>query len=673
VEELDCLHQSSMRLLHINELPDQLALILETVIDFQGAAKGLVALRDTAAGGSYRIVAHRGFSQSALQTIPRLVSGNGTVQDALAKGDPVVLEDVESDPRFAGHLELMRREGIRAAHGTPLIASTGEVLGLLNVHFAEPRAATERETRLAEICARKAAVFVERANARASAKRIDQRFRVALESSAVPFDILSPVRNDIGLIVDFRFEYLNPEGAKFLRRAPEQLLGRLLSEVFPGVWELPGLLDHHRAVLETGEARQFEVQASRDGRNLWLSVVASPLPDAIAIWFSDITERKQHAQMLEEADRRKDEFLATLAHELRNPLAPIRYAIQILRAGSASPGQRALSYEVIDRQVGHMALMLDDLLDVSRITRGAFQLRKVPTELAHVVSAGIEIARPLIESKGHELQVDLGAEPTQIDVDPLRLSQVMGNLLTNAAKYTDNGGRIRIASGCENGMAWISVSDNGVGISAESLQDVFAMFTQVKTSEDRSRGGLGIGLALARGLVNLHGGSLDAYSEGLGKGSCFTVRLPACQAAQSGAKPADVPQLSGGKLLQILVADDNKDAAETLALLLRLEGHDVALAFDGEAAWSEFQRIMPDIALLDMGMPKLSGEQVARKIRTLTQRPSKLIAISGWGQADDKRRAYEAGFDHHVTKPINMPTLRQLLVESVAPSRTGGL
>jgi signal transduction histidine kinase/CheY-like chemotaxis protein len=659
VEELDCLHQCSMRLLKTTELADQLAVILDSVLEFHNADKGLLTLRNPA-DGVVTVAAHRGFSRAGVEMLAAISSRSESTKEALANHERILNEDVETNTRFQEYRELARLEGFRSAHTTSLVSSSGGALGMLTVCFAEPRKVTEREALLADICAQKATVFIERANARENAARIDQRFRVALESSAVPFIILLPIRDSAGEIVDFRYDYANPKAAEFLRHPLKKLLGARVSEVVLGAWDRPGLLDRYTGILESGRADEFELPCHRDGIEDWRLVVASPLEQSLAVWFADITDRKHHAQSLEEADRRKDEFLATLAHELRNPLAPIRHATVISRSEKASPEQKRWSHEVIDRQVQHMSLMLDDLLDVSRITRGALQLRKSQIELASVISAGVEIARPLIEARQHSLTFDPLAESLMILADPLRLTQVMGNLLTNAAKYTPNGGHIHISAGGDAGEAWISVADNGEGLSADVLQDIFRMFAQVKATEDRAGGGLGIGLALARGLVSLHGGMIEVHSDGLGKGSRFIVRLP--RGDIENTQPKDLaPNAVSGSARQVLVADDNKDAAEALAELLRLDGHHVVLAFDGEAAVAEFQRSAPEVALIDIGMPKLSGLQVARQIRQLTKHPVKLIAISGWGQESDKRRNCEAGFDHHITKPIDINMLRHLL------------
>jgi len=377
----------------------------------------------------------------------------------------------------------------------------------------------------------------------------------------------------------------------------------------------------------------------------------------------EISRREAAEQALRETDRRKDEFLATLAHELRNPLAPIRQAALISQATAATDAQKRWSHEVITRQVQHMSLLLDDLLDVSRITRGTLELRKKRTELASVIDAAVETARPVIDSKRHRLEITTAPERIHFEADPLRIAQVLSNLLTNAAKYTDPEGTIRLTALRDGDTIEITVSDTGIGLSADSLPDVFRMFSQVKSHHDRSDGGLGIGLALARGLVTLHGGTIQAQSKGLGHGSQFTVRLPLGASAEpsSDAPPAGdtVPSAAGRR---VLVADDNRDAAESLAMLLRMDGHDVSVATDGTEAVALFARIQPDFAILDIGMPGLNGYEVARRMRKdAKERPLRLIAVTGWGQQADKALAFAAGFDHHFTKPLEPDKLLDLL------------
>jgi signal transduction histidine kinase len=364
-----------------------------------------------------------------------------------------------------------------------------------------------------------------------------------------------------------------------------------------------------------------------------------------------------------DADRRKDEFLATLAHELRNPLAPIRQAALISKAPTATDAQKRWSHDVIDRQVQHMSLLLDDLLDISRVTRGTLALRMQSTELATVIESAVETARPTIDTKRHVLSVDIPAAPVHFTADPLRVAQVLSNLLTNAAKYTDPEGEIRITACCVGEDVVICVVDSGIGISAATLPRVFNMFSQVHSNTDRSEGGLGIGLSLAKGLIELHGGTIEASSAGLGCGSEFTVRLPRRAAAGKSLNPA-APATAARPPRQrrILIADDNRDSAETLAALLRMEGHEVTSVHDGPVALSVFSELKPDVALLDIGMPGLTGYEVARKMRQSGPKaPLTLIAITGWGQDIDKERAFAAGFDHHLTKPVDPQRLVELL------------
>ena len=376
----------------------------------------------------------------------------------------------------------------------------------------------------------------------------------------------------------------------------------------------------------------------------------------------EIASRERAEAALREADRRKDEFLATLAHELRNPLAPIRQAALISQSPTATEAQKRWSHDVISRQVQHMSLLLDDLLDVSRITRGTLELRRQPTELAAIVEAAVETARPAIDAKRHELLVDIPSAAVRFSADPLRLAQVLSNLLTNAAKYTDPEGQIRVGAGVSAGTLTVSVTDSGIGIPPQDIAGVFAMFSQVKSTQDRSEGGLGIGLALAKGLVELHNGTLEAHSRGVGFGSEFIVRLPLTHADRQSSQPASEQHGPRSSSRRVLIADDNRDAAESLAVLLRMDGHEVTLAYDGPQALAVLAHARPEVALLDIGMPGLNGYEVARRVRHgPLGHAVTLIAVTGWGQDRDKAQAREAGFDHHFTKPVDPVRLSELL------------
>jgi signal transduction histidine kinase/CheY-like chemotaxis protein/PAS domain-containing protein len=366
---------------------------------------------------------------------------------------------------------------------------------------------------------------------------------------------------------------------------------------------------------------------------------------------------------LKESDRRKDEFLAMLAHELRNPLAPIRNAAQIFRARSPLGPELQWATEVIDRQVDQMTRLIDDLLDVSRITRGKIQLRKERVELAAVVRSAVEASRPFVESGGHELTVTMPPEPIELEADLMRLSQVLLNLLNNAVKYTDRGGHIWLRAQREDGLVSIRVKDDGIGIPAEMLPRIFEMFTQVDRSLERSQGGLGIGLTLVQRLVEMHGGTVTAYSAGPGTGSEFVVRLP--PAGEPGEQRPENPALGEARAAtssrRILVVDDNRDSADSLGMLLRMLGNEVRTAHDGMEAVSAEADFQPEVVLLDIGLPKLSGYGAARRIREARGDAVVLIAVTGWGQEEDRRRSAEAGFDHHLTKPVDLGTLHELL------------
>jgi len=524
--------------------------------------------------------------------------------------------------------------------------------------------------RLGELCAGMSAMLEQRDEAMRRAIATSRRLEVALDTSVVPFCLVQPVRDDQGRIVTFRWEYVNAAAARLLGRPAGEVARLSVRETLgAGVQLEPGLLARTLDALRSSATVQFETWAAAGERKRWFDVIASPYDGGLAIWFTDVTRRREHEEALRQADRRKDEFLATLAHELRNPLAPIRQAAAIARSPDAGEERKAWSYGVIERQVGHMAMLLDDLLDVSRITRGKLQLRKAPTPLGEAVTAALESAQPLVEARRQHLRTQLPTAPIWLDADRLRLAQVLSNLLTNASKFTPEGGTIVLTARGEDDGAVIEVADNGCGIAAEALGDIFEMFTQVRGPDAGRAGGLGIGLALSRGLVQLHGGRLEARSDGLGRGSTFAVWLP-CVISGQPQPEAPAVQPATARAHRILVADDNRDAAQSLADLLRIQGHEVSVAFDGEEALREFGRTAPEIVLLDIGMPKMNGNQVARAIRARADgRRALLVAITGWGQERDRQAARDAGFDLHFTKPVDPSQVLQLLEER--PSGAG--
>jgi signal transduction histidine kinase/CheY-like chemotaxis protein len=369
---------------------------------------------------------------------------------------------------------------------------------------------------------------------------------------------------------------------------------------------------------------------------------------------------RRHLAELREADQRKDEFLATLGHELRNPLSPLLTSVELLRLSAPTDPTIGRVVGVMQRQASHLVRLVDDLLEVSRITRGLIEVQGEPLELAEVIAAAVETSRPVIEASAHRLTVEVPSEPLTVLGDSVRLTQVFANLLNNAAKYTDPGGTIELTMRHTRHTAFISVRDTGIGIDREHLSSVFDMFTQVSRSDRRTQGGLGIGLTLVRSLVALHGGSVTASSEGRGRGSTFEVRLPLAVVAEKA--PHGTNGRKGFDGWRVLVVDDNQDATDTLQTLLESLGAEVAAAGNGRDALAQFERFEPDAVLLDIGMPGMDGYEVARRIRAMPSGGgTPLIALTGWGQQEDVRRCFEAGFDHHLVKPLDVDKLWEIV------------
>lgn len=408
----------------------------------------------------------------------------------------------------------------------------------------------------------------------------------------------------------------------------------------------------------------------RDGSYRWFLTRAVAERDEqgrVLGWYgtsTDIDEGKRVSKALRDADRRKDEFLATLSHELRNPLAPIRNAAQILSSPALAPTQLQWAHRVIQRQVKHMAWLLDDLLDVARITRGKLELKRERVPLSSIIEPAIEAARPLIDLKQHELSIRVPEGPVFVFADTVRLSQILGNLLTNAAKYTKPCGRIECEVSVAGEALRILVRDNGIGIAPEHLEHVFDMFAQIDQGVSRTEGGLGIGLSIVKGLTELHGGTVTVRSAGHGQGSEFALTLPVVDSAK--ASDTAAPAAGGAASVRgrrVLVADDNHDAGDSLAMLLELFGHEVRVAHCGGDALEQARSFLPEFVLLDIGMPDLSGYDVAAELRRQPWGTGmRLIALTGWGQDRDRQRAKEAGFDHHLTKPVDTDALQRTLV-----------
>jgi PAS domain S-box-containing protein len=444
---------------------------------------------------------------------------------------------------------------------------------------------------------------------------------------------------------------------------------RMMNEFFPSVEATGhGEIEVRFRHFKTGQAR-------------WMAYKVLKLDDesgravAFATVSQDVSERRrmedhlrQLAADLAEADRRKDEFLATLAHELRNPLAPLSNTLEILKRSTSPDAAARRGFDTMERQLEQLVRLVDDLLDLSRITHNRIELRKRGVELAPLVRQAVLAAQPLADASHHTIEVSLPPDPIHLHADPVRLTQVFGNLLNNSCKYTPPGGTIRVTAQRNGDDAIVTVTDTGIGIPADKLESIFDMFTQIDRSLEQSQGGLGIGLTLVKRLVEMHGGSVEARSAGEGLGSAFTVRLPALRESIDVAPLPAKETRPGAMTYRILVVDDNRDSAESLAMLLTLTGHDVFTAHDGQEAFDAAERHRPDVALLDIGLPVLNGHDVCRRIR---QQPwgqaMVLVALTGWGQDEDRRRSQEAGFDGHLVKPVDHTRLMTLLASLTEP------
>jgi PAS domain S-box-containing protein len=457
----------------------------------------------------------------------------------------------------------------------------------------------------------------------------------------------------------------------------QDLRGRSHYDVFP---ELPERWKeiHRRCLAGAVERAEDDRFVRADGSVDWLRWEVRPWANdrgevgGILIFSEVVTRRKLAEDALKEADRRKDEFLAMLSHELRNPLAALRNALHLLTMPGADAAIVGRARGVMERQVHHLVRLVDDLLDVSRIMRDKIELRKEPVDLADVVARAVEAARPVIDARGQDLTVRLPPEPVRLEADPVRLAQVVGNLLNNSAKFTAGAGRIALTAAREGEEVVVRVRDTGVGIPADLLPQVFDAFVQADRSLDRSQGGLGIGLTLVRRLVELHGGRAEAHSAGPGQGSEFVVRLPARKDEGGRRKDESEGRSDSSFLLppsslprrRVLVVDDNVDAADSLALLLRLAGHDVRVAHDGPSALEAARAERPDAVFLDLGMPGMDGYEVARRLRQESGLDGvRLVALTGWGQDEDRRRTQEAGFDQHLVKPAGLAAVQAVLAE----------
>ena len=513
--------------------------------------------------------------------------------------------------------------------------------------------------------------ITERRRAQALVQRLAQQRQLALDAAKLGWWQYDPITR----IAEWDDGYKAIFGVTGYTRPNDEILKQIIHPE-----DLPGLWAKVEAALSPADPQVFatEYRINRpDGQMRWVEAHGIATFEGEgdarrAVNFvgtvQDITERKATEEALLEADRRKNRFLAVLAHELRNPLAPIRSAVQVLKLrGSPDPTERRVQ-DIIDRQLAHLARLVDDLLDVSRITHGKLKLRTESIELTRILDQAIETTRHLPECQGVNLSVALPAEPIYLEADPVRLTQVFANLLHNACKFTPEGGRVRVGAERAGAQVVVRVEDSGIGISREGLPGLFELFSQDDAAPADKPGGLGIGLSLVKGLVELHGGSVEVRSEGPGSGAEFTVRLPA-RATSGRAQERPAPEPVSAR--RILVVDDIQDNVESLAILLRACGHEVETAQDGLAALARTVRFRPEVVLLDIGMPGMDGYEVCRRLRAQPWgRDLIILALTGWGQEEDQRRTREAGFDGHLVKPVDLADLSERLAS--LSGATGG-
>jgi len=611
---------------------------------------------------------------------------------ALLESSLLVVPDASQDPRFACNPLVTGSPGLRFYAGALLTTPDGLPLGTLCVLDVQARPqglSPSQRFALQTLAERVMARFeqqrhpdaaeaarqaeIERRLRSSESARLkgEQRYRTVLDSIDVGFCIIEMMYDDQGEPWNYRMLEVNP--AFVQHTGLQNAVGRTIRELVPS-HDIRWSRIYGR-VARTGLPVRVEQHSANLGR--WLDVYAARLGDAdsgqVAVFLRDVTEEKAKNEALQQladdlaaSNRRQSEFLATLAHELRNPLAPVRTGLDLLRIGAGKPGVLDKVRPMMERQIDHLVHLVDDLLDLARISSGKVELKMLDVPLKEVLQRAVEMSLPGIEARRHAFRLDLADEDMRVQADATRLAQVVGNLLSNAAKYTMEGGSIVLQARREGGQARIAVRDNGIGIPSDALPNIFDMFTQVGRHPEQEHGGLGIGLHLVKQMTELHGGSVHAESAGPGQGSAFVIVLPLAQAAmRENGFDAAASSCKGQRPLRILLADDNADAVDLLREILELEGHEVRTAANGLAALEVAAGFMPDVAFLDIGMPGLNGYEVARRLRAdpvLAQ--TRLVAVTGWGTQEDRARSEAAGFDAHLTKPVEIDALKALIAAS---------
>jgi PAS domain S-box-containing protein len=601
-------------------------------------------------------------------------SGEGLPGRVWASRASAWISNLSRDANFPRHASAAQ-DGLQSAFACPVIIGE-RVLGVVEFFTQASREPDADLLEMMSTMAGNVGQFVERKIAEDELRRSEEELAEFFENATVGLHwvgpdgkILRANRTELDMLGYAREEYVGRSIADF--HVDQDVIGDILARLRAG----EKLAEHPaRLRCKDGSIKDVLIDSSvmwNDGRFIHTRCFTRDITErrraeiALAAARSQLEhELRIRVDQLAEADRRKDEFLATLAHELRNPLAPLRNSLEILKMPRVDATMIQQTRGMMERQVHHLVRLVDDLLDVSRVMRGKIELRKEPLQLATVVARAVETVQPLVEMQRHRLELSLPNESLLVDADPVRLAQVIGNLLTNSVKYTEAGGHIWIAAARDRDEVVLQVRDDGIGIAPDMLPHVFELFVQADHTSTKAQGGLGVGLTLAKNLTQMHGGSIEAHSAGLGKGCELIVRLPlmqprnGCMDRVDAEQPYEAPA-SGHRLL---VVDDNQDAARSLAMLLRLRGHEVRIAHDGAAALEIAPSYLPKVVFLDIGMPGMDGYEVARRLREHRGLESVVLAaLTGWGQQEDRRRTTEAGFDYHLVKPADAKTLDDLL------------
>jgi PAS domain S-box-containing protein len=577
---------------------------------------------------------------------------------ALRSGEAVVNNDVRQHIHTAKHAQTFEKIGVRAVLLLPFVKS-GKLSVVLTIQHASPRVWQERERLLVQEAADRTWSAIEAAQAQAALQAERDQSQYIFDSMLEGFAVLDS---------DWTILRMNAEGLRLTQCTAAEVIGSNHWDVWPGLKGTESELVYRR-VMETGKTEIIENSHTLpDNSQAWMEVrTHRSLDGGIAFFFRDITERRLAQEQLKIADRRKDEFLAMLAHELRNPLAPIGAAAQLLQRTKLDDARVRQTSQIISRQVGHMTHLINDLLDVSRVTRGLVTLEKAPQDIRHIVAEAVEQVTPLMQSRRQHLALHLPPDTTMVEGDKKRLVQVIANILNNAAKYTNEGGHITLKTDVHEARVLVKVIDDGIGMSPDLVAHAFDLFAQAERTSDRSAGGLGLGLALVKSLVELHGGTVTCHSESVGKGSTFTVCLPRLPAQdyRNDHSYEDYSIEQSAKALRILVVDDNVDAASMLAMLLEASGHEVMVEYGARDALARARAEQPDVCLLDIGLPEIDGNELAQQLRALPETArSLLIAVTGYGQEQDRKQTLAAGFDHHLVKPVDAKKLAALIAEA---------